>query len=140
MARPGMGERTDDDSTKATDPPGWRASHTSRPIRTAPRNTELKDFSQSSSGVLATVPVGGPPTETSAPSSRPNAWRAVSINRPGVPGSALSATTATAASPRSATAASRDSALRPDSTTRAPSATSASAVARPSPRAPPVTR
>ena len=59
--------------------------------------------------------------------------------RSAVSGSALSPTTATAFSPRSATASSRVSWLRPESTTRAPSATSRSAVARPRPRPPPVT-
>src|SRR5688500_8057116 len=56
----------------------------------------------------------------------------------GVPGSALSAATVTAASPSSAAASASDSSDLPERTTRAPSATRTSAVALPSPRAPPV--
>ena len=139
MVRLGIGERTDDDSTNVTEPPSPSSSTTPRATRTAPRNTDSKARTQSSSFVVATEPVGGPPTETSTPSRRPKLSRAAATSRAGVPASALSAVTDTAASPSSATAAARLSSLRPESTTLAPSATSCSAVARPSPRAPPVT-
>ncbi len=75
---------------------------------------------QCSSLVAATVPTGGPPTEISAPSSRPQVSRAAPIRRPGVAGSALSAATVAAASPSVGSAAASASALRPEITTWAP--------------------
>ena len=105
-----------------------------------PRGTPSRTTSTSPRRTCSTpCPSGGPPTEIRAPSSRPNASRAASMSRAGVAGSALSASTVTAASPSAAAASARESALRPEITTFAPSATSTSAVARPRPRAPPVT-
>jgi hypothetical protein len=48
--------------------------------------------------VVATVPVGVPPTLTSAPSRRPKRSLAAATSRPGVAGSALSAATQAAVS------------------------------------------
>ena len=65
---------------------------------------------QSSSAMSISVPAAGPPTEMSAPSSRPYVDRAVSTSVAGVSGSALSATTPVAlSSPSAATASSSDS-------------------------------
>src|SRR3954453_1105897 len=112
----------------------------SRPSRRPPMKTDPTAASHCSSVVSRRVPLGGPPTEISAPASRRYDDRAWSTSRAGVAGSALSATTPTATSaPSSRAAASTVSWCRPDRTTRAPSATSASAVARPSPPEPPVT-
>ena len=62
------------------------------------------------------------------------------VDLSGVPASTPSVTTDTAADwPSEVTAASRASSLRPDNTTRAPSATRHSAAARPSPSAPSAT-
>jgi hypothetical protein len=74
-----------------------------------------------------TVPAGGPPTLSSSPSTRPNRSRATASSRSGVDGSALSHAAPTA--PTDEAADSTASADRPESTTRAPSATSAAAVA-----------
>ena len=80
MARSGSGARTDEANTKTRDPPvppGKLVSSLpnsaarTRPRRMAPRNTLSKAARQASSVVLATLPVGVPPTLTSAPSIRP---------------------------------------------------------------------
>jgi len=80
MARSGSGARTDEAKTKTRDalvPPGRLAlmllssAARTRPRRTAPRNTLSKAARHASSVVLATLPVGVPPTLTSAPSIRP---------------------------------------------------------------------
>src|SRR4051794_39436855 len=127
------------DRTNAIEPPASSFAATSRAVRTAPRNTAANDAVHCSSVVVATLPAGGPPTLISAPSSLPHRSWAAAISRAGVCGSALSPTTYAARSPSAATAAVSVSSERPDNTTRAPSWTSTSAVARPSPRPPPVT-
>ena len=93
-----------------------------------------------SSVISETGPGGGPPTEINPPSRRPNAETANSTSRSGVAGSARSATTPTARSapPSRSVAAFTRAWSREESTTRAPSATSASAVAYPSSREAPV--
>ena len=141
MARSAIGTRTDEDSTNVIDPPAVSAAASARLSRTAPRKTLPNAACQASSGVSAAVPPGGPPTLISAPSRRPNSARAAPISWSGVAGSALSAAIPTAR-PRPRTPAARVAAApsRPLTTTRAPSATRASAVAYPSPRLPPVTR
>jgi len=139
IAMSASGARTLEDSTKQTEPPSVRARPTSRPIRTAPRKTDSKAAVHWASVIVATGPFGGPPTLTSAPSSRPHRSWAAEISRAAVVGSALSPTTISTASPSASRAAESASSERPESTTRAPSATRTSAVARPRPRAPPVT-
>jgi hypothetical protein len=80
MARSGSGARTDEANTKARDapvppripalsPPSSAARTRAR--RTAPRHTLSKAARHASSVVLATLPVGVPPTLRSAPSIRP---------------------------------------------------------------------
>ncbi len=138
-ARLAIGARTEVDSTKAIAPGPVIAAATVRATRSPPTKTDWKLEVHTSSLISRAGPGGGPPTEISAPSSRPQVSFAASTTRVAVSVAALSPTTATADSPSSATAASRLSWLRPESTTRAPSATSRSAVARPRPRAPPVT-
>ena len=130
MASAAIGTRTDEDSTNAIDPPSVSAAASARLSRTAPRKTLPNAACQASSGVSAAVPPGGPPTLISAPSSRPNSSRAALISRPGVAGSALSAATPTARpGPRAPAARAVAAASRPLTTTRAPSATRASAAA-----------
>ena len=96
--------------------------------------------------VPETVLTGVPPALISAPSSREKRCRAAAISRSGVPGSPLSAATQVTASVRAAFSARRAAAAEAVAsrgeliTIRAPSATSASAVANPRPRLPPVTR
>ena len=75
------------------------AAATARATRSPPTNTDSKLLVQASSGVSITVPVGGPPTEISAPSSLHQLLVAVSTSRWAVSGSALSPTTPTALSP-----------------------------------------
>ena len=80
MARFGSGARTDEANTKTRDAPvplgrpvrslPSSAARTC-PRRTAPRKTLSKAARHASSVVLATLPVGVPPTLTSAPSMRP---------------------------------------------------------------------
>jgi hypothetical protein len=94
----------------------------------------------------AAVPAGVPPTLISAPSRRPKRSLAAAISRPGVAGSALSATTQAAVSAAAPCCVRRVAAAAAVawwgalSTTRAPSVTSAWAAANPRPRLPPVTR
>ena len=132
-----MGTRDEDDSTNAIDPPGSNSGANVRANRTAPRNTDSNAARHCSSVADVDVPAGGPPTLTSSPSTRPYASRATLSNRPGVSSSALSHAAPTA--PSSAAADETVDADRPVNTTRAPSATSADAVAKPSPLLPPVT-
>ena len=130
MASPGIGTRTDEDSTNAIAPPSVSSAASARLSRTAPRKMLLKAACQASSETSVADPGGGPPTLISAPSRRVNSSRAAAISRPGVAGSALSAATPTARPGPSACAAPAAApASRPLTTTRAPSATSASAAA-----------
>ena len=70
-ASPGIGERTEDDRTRTTDPPSESAETTSRATRTTPRKTLSNAATHASSGSEVTDPAGGPPELSSAPSSRP---------------------------------------------------------------------
>jgi hypothetical protein len=65
----------------------------SRAGRTAPRKTLSNAVRHASSGVVAMVPGGVPPTLISAPSRRPKRSSAAAISRAGVAASALSAAT-----------------------------------------------
>ncbi len=81
-ARPGIGVRTELDSTSAIEPPSApTAPATCRVSRSAPRNTDSNAARQASSSVSSAVPGGGPPTLTSAPSSPPYAVCAASTSR-----------------------------------------------------------
>ena len=102
MARLGSGAFTELDSTNAIDPGPSIARATARATRRPPTKTDSKLDVHASSGVSMIVPVGGPPTEIRAPSRRPQVSRAAATSRSAVSGSALSPTTATAASPSSA--------------------------------------
>ena len=137
---PGTGVRADVDSTSPTTPPGPSADANVRAARTVPKNTVSNAARHCSSVILAAVPRAGPPTEISAPSNRPNRRTAVSASSPGAAGSARSAAMPTAefAPPNDEAAARTCPASRDDTTTLAPSATSACAVAKPSPREAPV--
>ena len=78
-----------------------RAAAVRRPCRAArmvPRKTVSKDEPPLLVGAAAAVPGGGPPTEISAPSSRPKCSRAAATSRSGVSGSARSAVSPTACS------------------------------------------
>ena len=90
----------------------------------------------------AVPPPGGPPTLISTPSRRPKASRDAASSRAAASGSALSAVIPTAwpGPPRPAAASATAAASRALSTTFAPSAASAWAVASPRPRLPPVIR
>ena len=143
VASPATGALTDEESTSAIDPPSVQASATACTSRTAPRKTDSNADRHCSSVIALGGPGGGPPTLTSAPSSRPHRSVAAATSCSAVAGSALSAMTG---STQSSAMARRDAAVsssrgpsRPVMTTCAPSATSASAVARPRPRDPPVT-
>ena len=126
IASPGIGTRTDEDSTNASAPPSGSSAASARLSRTAPRKTLPNAACQASSGTSVAEPGGGPPTLISAPSSRPNCPRAVAIRRAGVAGSVLSAASPTACPAPSACAAPAAApASRPLTTTRAPSATRA---------------
>src|SRR5690349_7144924 len=142
MASPPIGDRTDDDSTNAIEPPSPSASPASRASRTAPRNTLSNAARQASSPTSMTAPPGGPPTLISTPSRRPKASREAASSRAAASGSPLSAVIPTAwpGPPRPAAASATAEASRALSTTRAPSAASAWAVASPRPRLPPVIR
>ena len=127
-----MGERTDDDSTKATEPPGSSAAHTSRAIRTAPRKTELEGRLPGLVGG-ARHRAGRRAADRDQRAVEPSERLARGLDQPGrrarvgVVGHHGDGRVAEVGD-----GSVEDSALRPDSTTLAPSATSASAVARPS--------
>lgn len=141
MPRPVIGDRTEVDSTRPIAPPSVSAAATVRAVRTVPRKTVSKDSRHCASLTCAAVPGGGPPTETSAPSSRPKCPCAAATSRSGASGSARSATRPIAWSgpPSRSTASATRSGVRADRTTRAPSSTRHRAVAKPSPRDAPVT-
>ena len=163
MASSASGTRTEEASTKTIEPPvpvreppaepsagppspvPPSSAARTRASRMAPRKTLSNADRHASSVVVATVPGGDPPTLISAPSRRPKRSRAAATSRPGVAGSALSATiqAATPAAASGARRATADAAVASCgalSSTRAPSATSACAAANPRPRLPPVTR
>src|SRR5215470_10883636 len=142
MASEGIGDRTDEDSTNAIEPPSPSSAPASRASRTAPRNTLSNAARQASSPTASVPPPGGPPTLISTPSRRPKASRDAASSRAAASGSPLSAVRPTAwpGPPRPAAASERAEASRALSTTRAPSAASAWAVASPRPRLPPVIR
>ena len=142
MPRLGIGTRTELDRTRPIAPPSGSAPATVRMARTVPRKTVSKDSRHCSSVTCAAEPTGGPPTEMSAPSSRPKCSPAASTRRCGVAGSASVAASpvAYAAPPSRSTAAATRPGSRAAITTLAPSATSCSAVASPSPFEAPVSR
>ena len=80
MASPGIGTRTDEDSTNAMAPPSVSSAASARLSRTAPRKTLPNAACQASSGTSVAGPGGGPPTLISAPSSRPNSSRAAAMS------------------------------------------------------------
>ena len=134
-ARPGIGALTEVDSTQASARSGAVPCRTTaRPPAGRPGRPSRRPPATARSWCPSTVPAGGPPTLISAPSSRPNAVRASAHASSAVDGSARSAVRATACSrPSASTTSPRTSPRRATSTTRPPSATSCSAVARPSP-------
>lgn len=120
-------------------PPSPSSAAAARASRTAPRKTDSNDARHCSSELAVGYPGGGPPTLIRMPSKPPNSARAVRIRRSARAGSALSPATPCAPGPIAAAASLTLLSSRPETTTFAPSATSASAVARPSPRDAPVT-
>ncbi len=117
MARLASGARTELDSTNAIDPGPSMALATARATRSPPTNTDSKLFVHASSGVSITVPVGGPPTEIRAPSSAaPGVDRGAAPAGRRSPGRRCRRPGRRRCSPSSATAASRVSSLRPEST------------------------
>ncbi|MFK4610935.1 hypothetical protein ABH930_001605 [Kitasatospora sp. GAS204A] len=109
MPSPGIGSRTELESTKAITPPSVNAAAAARASRSAPRKTVSKESRQSWSSVPSTDPAGGPPTLIRMPSRRPKRVTAVVTIRSAASASALSPTRPTAAGspPRESTAASR---------------------------------
>src|SRR5262249_1854952 len=123
IASPGMGERTEEDSTNAIDPPPASSPARTRPSLAAPRKTLSNADRQASSPVVIAVLWGGPPTLISAPSRRPNDSRAAATRRSGAPGSALpAATQAARPAPSPSAAAAAAAAPRAPPTAREPPA------------------
>ena len=114
---------------------------TARAIRSGPRNATSNESRQTSSLVRIAVPGVGPPVLMTLPSRRPNRATAPATTRSAVVGSAISPgrPTACAAPPSSVMACATTASSRATMTTFAPSETSAFALAKPSPREPPVT-
>ena len=141
IAMSGSGARTLEESTRASEPPSPQrlARSRGRAGRRRGRPTRRRGSTGRRRSPV-TGPLGGPPTLISAPSRRPQrSWaardQAARGGRVGVVGDHRHGRVAERlrqpprATPRE----------RPETTTRAPSATRQSAVARPRPRAPPVT-
>ena len=141
IARFGIGDRTDVDSTNAIAAPGSTAAATAFAMRRPPSMIVSNDRLQSLSSTSRIRPDGGPPTLINAPSRRPNRAIAVATIRSAAARSPLSAASPTAASrPSSSAAAAARGLVSPGHARPArPRRRAPEPSPGPSPRVPPVT-
>src|SRR5215213_642708 len=140
VSRPCIGSRTDDEVIKSTEAPSFICGTSVRSNRTGPPRSRRKASSHCSSVSSSAGPKGGPPALTSTPSSVPKRSIATVATLSTPDDWETSAIHCSACSPNSRATSWIGSSLRATRRTLAPSATSCSATALPSPLlAPPTT-
>src|SRR5215213_3902429 len=139
-SRPCIGSRTDDEVIKSTEAPSFICGTSVRSNRTGPPRSRRNASSHCSSVNSSAGPKGGPPALTSTPSSVPKRSIATVATLSTPEGWETSAIHCSACSPSSRATSSMASPLRATRRTLAPSSTTCSATALPSPLlAPPTT-